>query len=45
MKHAKCMVLVDEKMLEYKPTLQHFQTKQDLSWKQLTEQSVGSPKQ
>jgi hypothetical protein len=30
MEHAKRMVLVDEKMLEYQPMLQHFQTKQDL---------------
>jgi hypothetical protein len=36
------MVLVDEKMLEYQPMLQHFQTKQDLSWKRATEQSVKS---
>jgi hypothetical protein len=36
------IVLVDEKMLEYQPMLQHFQTKQDLSWKRLTEQSVKS---
>lgn len=36
------MVLVDEKLLEYQPMLQHFQTKQDLSWKRPTEQSVKS---
>jgi hypothetical protein len=42
MEHAKRMVLVDEKMLEYEPMLQHFQTKQDLSWKRPTEQSVKS---
>jgi hypothetical protein len=42
MEHAKRMVLVDEKMLEYQPMLQHFQTKQDLSWKRPTEQSVKS---
>jgi hypothetical protein len=40
MEHAKRMVLVDEKMLEYQPMLQHFQTKQDLPWKRPTEQSV-----
>jgi hypothetical protein len=42
MEHAKRMVLVDERMLEYQPMLQHFQTKQDLSWKRPTEQSVKS---
>jgi hypothetical protein len=42
MEHAKRMVLVDEKMLEYQLMLQHFQTKQDLSWKHPTEQSVKS---
>ncbi len=42
MENAKRMVLVDEKMLEYKPLLQHFQSKQDLSWKRPTEQSVKS---
>ena len=36
------MVLVDEKMLEYKPMLQHYRYKQDLSWKRPTEQSVKS---
>ena len=39
---AKRMVLIDEKLLEYQPMLQHFQTKQDLSWKRPTEQSVKS---
>jgi hypothetical protein len=42
MEHAKRMVLVDERMLEYQPMLQHFQTKQDLSWKRQTEQLVKS---
>lgn len=42
MENAKRMVLIDEKMLDYKPMLQHFQTKQDLSWKRPTEQSVKS---
>jgi hypothetical protein len=42
MEHAKRMVLVDEKMLEHQPMLQHFQTKQDLSWERPTEQSVKS---
>jgi hypothetical protein len=42
MAHAKRMVLVDEKMLENQPLLQHFQTKQDLSWKRPTGQSVKS---
>lgn len=36
------MVLVDEKLLEYQPMLQHFQTKQDLSWKRPTELTVKS---
>jgi hypothetical protein len=36
---AKRMVLVDEKLLEYQPMLQHFQNKLDL---QPTEQSVKS---
>ena len=36
---AKRMVLVDEKLLEYQPM---FQTKQDMSWKRPTEQSVKS---
>ena len=39
MENAKRMVLIDEKMLDYKPMLQHFQTKQDL---RPTEQSVKS---
>jgi hypothetical protein len=42
MEHAKRMVLVDEKMLEYKPIVQHFQSKQDLTWKRPTEESVKS---
>jgi hypothetical protein len=42
MEHAKRMVLVDEKMLEYKPMVQHFQSKQDLTWKRPTEESVKS---
>jgi hypothetical protein len=42
MDHAKRMVLVDEKMLEYKPMVQHFQSKQDLTWKRPTEESVKS---
>jgi hypothetical protein len=36
------MVLVHEKMLEYEPMVQHFQSKQDLTWKRLTEESVKS---
>jgi hypothetical protein len=36
------MVLVDEKPLEYEPMLQHYQTKQDLTWKRPTEQTVKS---
>jgi hypothetical protein len=40
MEHAKRMVLADEKMLEYQSMLQHFQMKQDLSWRRPTEQSV-----
>ena len=39
---AKRMVLVDEKLLEYKPMLQHYRDKQDLSWKRPTEQTVKS---
>ena len=39
---AKRMVLVDEKLLEYKPMLQHYRDKQNLSWKRPTEQSVKS---
>lgn len=42
MDNAKRMVLVDEKLLEYKPMLQHFQTKEDLSWKRPTELTVKS---
>jgi hypothetical protein len=42
MEHAKRTVPVDEKILEYQPMLQHFQTKQDLSWKRPTEQLVKS---
>jgi hypothetical protein len=42
MEHAKRMVLVDEKMLEYKPMVQHFQSKQDLTWKRPAEESVKS---
>lgn len=37
LQNAKRMVLVDERLLD---SLQHFQSKQDLSWKQPTEQSV-----
>lgn len=35
-------MLVDEKLLEYKPTLQNFQAKQDVTWKRPTEQTVES---
>jgi hypothetical protein len=42
MHNAKRMVLVYEKLLDYKPMLQHFQGKQDLSWKRQTEQSIKS---
>jgi hypothetical protein len=42
MENAKRMVLVDEKLLDYKPMLQHFQSKQDLSWKRPPEQLVKS---
>ena len=42
MENAKRMVLIAENMLDYKPMLQHFQTKHDLSWKRPTEQSVKS---
>jgi hypothetical protein len=42
MENAKRMVLVDEKMLEYDPMVQHFQSKQDLTWKRPTEESVKS---
>ncbi len=40
MENAKRMVLIDEKLLDYNPRLQHFQTKQDLSWKRLAKQLV-----
>ncbi len=36
------MVLIDEKLLDYKPMLQHYQTKQDLLWKRPTKQLVKS---
>ena len=39
MEHAKRMILVDEKMLEFQPMLQHFQAKRD---QQPTEQYVKS---
>jgi hypothetical protein len=42
MEQVKRMMLVDENMLEYQPMLQHFQTKQNLSCKRPTEQSVKS---
>ena len=38
--NTKRMVLVDEKLLDSNPILQHFQSKQDLSWKQPTEDTV-----
>ena len=34
------MVLVDERLLDSNPMMQHFQNKQDQSWKQPTEDSV-----
>ncbi len=34
------MVLVDERLLDSNPILQHFQNKQDQSWKQPAEESV-----
>ena len=34
------MVLVDERLLDSNPVLQHFQNKRDQSWKQPTEESV-----
>jgi hypothetical protein len=41
MQKAKRTVLVDEKLLDSNPVvLQHFQNKQDLSWKLSTEESV-----
>jgi hypothetical protein len=36
------MVLVDERLLDSNPMMQHFQNKQDRSWKQPTEDSVKS---
>jgi hypothetical protein len=42
MENAKRMVLMDQKLLEYKPMLQHYQTKQDMTWKRPTEQTVKS---
>ena len=39
---AKRMVLVDEKLLDYQPMLQQFKTKQNMSWKRPTEESVKS---
>lgn len=39
MEHAKRMILVDEKMFEFQPMLQHFQAKKD---RQPTEQYVKS---
>jgi hypothetical protein len=40
MQKAKRMVLVDERLLDSNPMMQHFQKKQDQSWKQPTEDSV-----
>jgi hypothetical protein len=40
MQKAKRMVLVDERLLESNPMMQHFQNKQDQSWKQPTKDSV-----
>jgi hypothetical protein len=40
MQKAKRMVLVDERLLDSNPMIQHFQNKQDQSWKQPTEDSV-----
>jgi hypothetical protein len=40
MQKAKRMVLVDERLLDSNPMMQHFQNKQDQSWKQPTEDSV-----
>lgn len=40
MQNARRMVLVDERLLDSNPILQHFQNKQDQSWKQPTEESV-----
>lgn len=39
MEHAKRMILVDEKMLEFQPMLQHFQAKRE---QQPTDQQVKS---
>ena len=36
------MILVDENLLEYRPILKHFQTKQDMLHKRPTGQSVKS---
>ena len=40
MQNAKRMLLVDERLLDSNPVLQHFQNKQDLSWKQPIEETV-----
>jgi hypothetical protein len=40
MQKAKRMVLVDERLLDSYPVMQHFQNKQNQSWKQPTEDSV-----
>jgi hypothetical protein len=40
MQKVKRMVLVDERLLDSNPMMQHFQNKQDQSWKQPTEDSV-----
>ena len=40
MQNAKRMVLVDEKLLDFNPILQHYQNKQDQQWNQPIEQSV-----
>jgi hypothetical protein len=40
MQKAKRMVLIDERLLDSNPMMQHFQNKQDQSWKQPTEDSV-----
>jgi hypothetical protein len=40
MQKAKRMVLVDERLLDSNPMVQHFRNKQDQSWKQPTEDSV-----
>jgi hypothetical protein len=36
-------MLVDERLLDSNPMMQHFQNKQDQSWKQPTEDSVKTP--